>query len=581
RKLLRDLWRIKSQAATIALVVACGIGVFVAELSTYDSLQWSRASYYEDARFAHVFADVKRAPHSVTRRIAEIPAVAEVETTVVFDVILDIPGVVEPVTGRMIALPDSGQPRVNRLYLRQGQFPERGRRNEVLVSESFAKARGLQPGDSLAALINGKREQLTIIGVVLSPEYIFSARGGQLPDDKGFGVFWMEREQLASAYNMEGAFNHAAVRLTSGALEPDVVSALDRLLAPYGALGAHGRTDQVSHKILSQEINQQKTFASIFPTIFLGVAAFLLHVVLSRQVAMQREQIAALKALGYGNRTIGWHYLKLVLVIVASGILAGVAIGAWLGRYMTEMYTVFFHFPHLVYHVELWIPLTAAVASLGAGVSAALGTMWRVARLAPAEAMRPPAPARFRRMLLERLGLERVLSAQARMVIRILERRPLRTLFTTFAIASSVAVIVAGTFWSDAFDYLISVQFRATQRENVSLAFTDPVNDSVRYEIAHLPGVLATEASRLVPVRLRAGHRSYRTGVLGLPENSELRRLLNADLEQVEPPRSGILLSDRLARRLSVNPGQRVTVEFLEGRRAIRELTVAGVVSRG
>lgn len=382
RKLLRDLWLMKSQVLTIALVVAAGIGASVAQLSTYDSLRWLRASYYEAARFAEVFADVKRAPKAVERQIAAIPGVAELESTVVFDATLDVPGVAEPVIGRMIGLTDARQPQLNRLTLRRGRFIEPGQSREALVSEAFAKARGLRPGDRLAAILNGKREELRIVGVVLSPEYIFSARGGALSDDRSFGVFWMDREYLASAFDMEGAFNHAVMRLAPGASEAAVIAALDRLLEPYGALGAHGRDEQLSDKILSQEISQLRTLAMIFPTIFLGVAAFLLNVVLSRQVATQREPIAALKAMGYGNLAIGLHYLKMVLVIVFLGIVAGIAIGAWLGYYMTGMYTAFFHFPRLTYRVQPWIPLLASGISLVAATAGALDTVRRVASLA-------------------------------------------------------------------------------------------------------------------------------------------------------------------------------------------------------
>lgn len=241
----------------------------------------------------------------------------------------------------------------------------------------------------------------------------------------------MDRQYLATAFDMEGAFNHAVLRLGSNASEPGVIDALDRLLDVYGSLGAHGRDEQISHRILNQEIAQQKTMATVFPTIFLGVAAFLLHMVLSRQVATQREHIAALKALGYTKATIAMHYFKLVCVIVVLGIGLGCGLGAWLGYGMTALYSEFFHFPHFAYRLRLWIPLTAAGVSLLAALVGALSTVRRVARLAPAEAMRPSAPPRYRRMLLERLGLEHCLSAQARMVMRTLERRPLRAALTS------------------------------------------------------------------------------------------------------------------------------------------------------
>ncbi len=579
RKLLRDLANMKGQAFTIALVVAAGIGAFISQITTYDSLNWSRQSYYESARFAHVFADVKRAPDASIKQIAEISGVAEVEATVVFDVTLDIPDVTEPVTGRMIGLTHSAQPHLNQLSLRQGRMIEPDHGNEVVVSEAFAQARKLHPGDQIGAILNGKREQLLIVGIALSPEYIYASRGGALPDNRDFGVFWMNRQRLASAFDMEGAFNHAVLRMMPGANERAIIAALDRLLAPYGALGAHGRDEQLSNKMLSQEINQQKTMSTVFPTIFLGVAAFLLNVVLSRQIATQRGEIAALKAIGYSNTIIAMHYFKLVLLIIMLGIIMGVLIGAWLGYQLTAMYTVFFHFPTLIYRVQPWIPLAAASISLVAALGGALNTMRNITLLAPAEAMRPPAPTQFRRMLLERLGLENLLSPQLRMILRTLERRPLRTLLTAFGIACSVAIIVSGTFWGDAINHLITVQLSQAERGDAQISFTNPVNSSGLYAIAQLPGVLFAEGARAVPVRLRSGHLSYLTAISGLPDHTELRRPLDANQRPILIPPDGVLLTDRLAQKLDIRPGDHIQIEVLEGKRIKTDVIVAGTVN--
>lgn len=579
KKLLRDLWHTRSQVLTIALVVAGGVGGFISMFSTYDSLQWSRRVYYEASRFGEVFAGLKRAPAPLEARIAELPGVAEVETTVVFDVTLDLPGVDEPVIGRMIGLPHGAQPKMNRLTLRRGRFIEPDGVREVLVSEGFADARHLEPGDPLAAILNGSREELRIVGVVLSPEYVFATRGGSLPDDRGFGVLWIDRERMASAFDMEGAFNSAVLRLAPEANESAVIADLDRLLEPYGALGAYGRDEQLSNRMLNQEINQQWVWGTILPAIFLGVAAFLVNVVLSRHVATQREQIAALKALGYSHVRIGAHYLVFVSVIVLIGVAVGLGVGWWLGRQLTEMYTAFFHFPRLIYRIQLWVPLLGGGISFAAAVGGALNTVRAVAALPPAEAMRPPAPAQFRRMLLERIGREHWLSPAARMVVRTLERRPLRAAFTSFGIACAVAIVISGTFWRDVVEYMIDVQFNAAEREDASVVLTDPGASRVRHEIEDLPGVWYAEGSREVPVRLRAGHRTYRTGLVGLSRGALLRRLLDDRLAEVPLPGEGILLNDRLAQRLDLQPGDEVLVEVLEGTRAKRTVVVAGVVA--
>ena len=200
RKLLRDLWRIKGQALAIACVIGSGICMFVMYRSTFDSLGITLASYYGEQRFAEVFVSAKRVPESLAPRIGAIPGVARAETRVVASVTLDMPGMDEPAMGRLISVPAEGRPRLNDVFLRRGRWIAPGRPDEVVASESFALAHGLQPGESLIAVLNGTRRRLRVVGIGLTPEYIYSIRPGDLmPDPKRFGILWMERKALAAA----------------------------------------------------------------------------------------------------------------------------------------------------------------------------------------------------------------------------------------------------------------------------------------------------------------------------------------------------------------------------------------------
>ena len=578
RKLLRDLWHLKSQVATVALVVGSAFAGFAGSIATYESLVDARESFYEAAHFAQVFVDLKRAPRALERRLAEIPGVADVQATVAFDATLDVPDIAEPVIGRMIGLPARDGFRLNQLVIRRGRAPDPGRAGEAVVSEGFANARGLAPGGQLSVLLNGRREALTIVGVGLSPDYIYATQGGAFPDDRNFGVFWIDRERLATAYDMEGAFNHIALRLAPGASERAVIAALDSLLEPYGGLNAHGRDEQLSHRILGQEINQWKVIGTMIPTIFLVVASFLLNVVLGRQVATQREQIAALKALGYANATLVRHYLVQVAVIVALGIALGVGAGWWFGEAVTGLYAEFFHFPAYAFRMPLWVVLAASAITLGAAVAGTLGAVERAVGIAPAEAMRPPFPGIYRATVMERMGLARLLTPAMRMTVRNMERRAGRALLTTLGIAAAMAIVISGMFWRDALEYMIDVQFEAAQRADAVIALVEPSDPAAAREVARLPGVMLAEGARDVAVRLVAGHRSYRTAIQGIPRQGELRRPLDADLNPLAVPAEGVLLTDRLAERLEVRSGDAIRIEVLTGRRNQRDVPVAGTV---
>ena len=453
RKLLRDLWHMRAQLGAIAVVVACGVATVVTTRTAYTSLLESRAAYYEQYRFADVFVHLKRAPASVATKLAALPGVATVETRIVSGVTLDVPGLAEPATGLLVSIPDRGRPALNDLHLRRGRWLESppGGVDEVIASEAFAAANGLEVGDSLGAVLNGRWQRLQLAGIAISPEYVYEiGEGGLFPDNRRFGVLWMRRDAVAAAFDMTGAFNDVSLQLEPGAALPDVLSRVDRVLEPFGGLGAYGRDEQVSARFLNDEIAQNRVSGTAVPAVFLGIAAFLLSIVLGRLVTTEREQIAVLKAFGYSNWTVGWHYLKFALVALLVGAAAGVVLGLRFATLTITRYAQFYRFPEFIFRLD-WTALgLASLVTLVAAVFAALGAVRRAVRLPPAAAMQPEPPARFRGGMVERLGFDRVLRMPGRLIARSLQRRPVKALLSVLGVAFAVAVLLVGRFfvWS-------------------------------------------------------------------------------------------------------------------------------------
>ena len=579
RKLLRDLGQLKGQALAIGLVIAAGVAMFTMYFSTFESLDHTHKTYYDRYRFADVFASLKRAPLATVPRIEALPGVARVEPRVVVQVTLDVAGMTEPAVGLLLSIPEHRRAILNDLYLVKGRYIQAGRPKEVLVIEAFALAHGLEPGDRVAAIVNGRRRELEIVGVALSPEFVYTiAPGDLLPDDRRFGVLWMGRRALASAFDMEGGFNDVALALSPGASSEQVIADVNRLLLRYGGRGAIPRKLQVSAWFVANEMREMQTMGSILPVIFLAVAAFLLNVVLSRIISVQRTQIAALKAVGYTNGALALHYMKLGLVIALSGGLVGIAVGAWLGRGLTAIYSQWFHFPIFAYFLSPRIAVAALGVSLGAAVLGAFGAVRRAVRLPPAEAMRPEPPASFKRSWLERVGLARLLSEPARMILRNLGRRPVRTLLSATGIAFAIALLVFGFFFVDAIDLLMKMQFEEVMLHDVTTSFVEPTSSAARHELARMPGVLYIEPFRSVPVRLRHGTRSRQTAILGLPARPRLNRVVGQTAGVVQLPAAGLVLSSTLGKALGAEVGDRVTVEVLEGARPVRTVPVSLLV---
>ncbi len=577
RKLLRDLRRMKGQAAAVSLVMACGLAMLIMSRSLIFSLEGTRAEYYQAHRFADVFAGLKRAPLSLMDQVRAMPGVAAVEPGVSVQVTLDIPGLDEPATGLVRSVPDFRQTELNRLYLRAGQWLTPGSRGAALVGEAFAQANHLQPGDSVTMVMNGRRQTVRLAGIVLSPEYIFESRpGSALPDNRTYGIFWMPYEELSNAFDLYGAFNSVVLSLAPGASERAVIAELDRLFLPYGGRGAHGRTDHPSHIRVSDEIRVLTILSLGFPLIFLSVAAFMTNAVLSRLLTLQREQIAVLKAFGFTNRQIALHYLKFALAFVLGGTLAGAIGGVILGSRLVGMYHLFFRFPDLRFRLDA----SALIIALGVAAVAAtlgvLGAVRRAARLPPAEAMRPEPPASYRPALVERTGIAHLFSNTFRIAIRNLERKPMQVFFTVAGLALATGILIIPNCFRDSVSQILEFQWDTVQRQDVSIGLVEPDSEAAKHPLRQLPGVMSIEPFRYAAARIHFGQRHRQLAVHGMTPDGQHERVIDSHSRTIAVPPDGLVVSAKLAQVLGARLGDRVTLEFLEGRRRRVDVPLAG-----
>lgn len=579
RKLGRDLWRLRGQVATIALVLACGIMAMVMLRSTWQSLLGARDAYYEQYRLGDVFARLERAPDAVLPRLERLPGVALAYARITEDVMIAMADELEPISGRLVSIPDAGAPPLGALYLRAGRLPAAGAADEAVVLEQFAQPHHLAPGDHLPVVINGKLRSLHLVGIALSPEYVLAMSGREvIVDNSRFVVLWMLRGAVAPAFRMEGAFNDVVLRLEPGASLPGVLEAVDRELARYGGRHAVPRARQTSNYALSSELSILRTLALMIPAMFLAVAAFLVNVVVSRLVFLERTQIAVLKALGFADRRIARHYLVLVALIVVIAAVLGIALGVWSGRWMTNVYADFYRFPTRLFQVSPgMLALTVGIGLVTAGAGA-MTAVRRIARMPPAQAMRPPAPLTYRHTLLERLGLRRMIGPSAMMVVREIERRPFRFALSALGIAMGIAIFVMGRFSWDSFDHLMTEVFPREHQEDLTVTVVRALPERALREIEHLPGVALAEGQRIVPVRFRAGPRWRDSMIVGMPGTPQLRHLLDHGTRPATLPAEGLVMTDRLAQLLGVSVGDEVEVDLLEGNYATRRLPLAGVL---
>ena len=578
-KLVRDLWRMRGQAIAIAIVLAAATATFVLSMGVHSSLTRTRDAYYARNAFADVFASMTRAPRSVLERVARVPGVAIAQGRIQQFATLDFPDRNVPVRALINSVDEFGRDRLNRVTLRDGHMPRPGAADEVVIDESFARANGLAPGDTIDALIYGTRQRLRVVGTGLAPDFIYALAPGELvPDNSRFGVFWMGEKALEAATDRIGAINDLSLRLEAGASPQDVIRNVDTILAPYGGSGAIGREDQFSHAFLANELMQLDAMTKVIPPVFLLVSTFLVYIVLSRMIRAERTQIGLIKAFGYSNWAVGWHYLKFALVIACMAIVLGSAAGIWLGRAMTELYAEYYRFPFLYFRISPAVFLGAASLSVGAAALGALAGMRSAVIITPAVAMAPSPPPVYRAGLVEGLGRRAGFSAIGHMIVRHIARWPGRSAITVTGLALSIALLFATMQFLDSARAMLDSYFFRAQRQDMTVSFIEARNRDVLFGLAQIPGVLRVEATRAVPVKMSKGSKAERTVIESAAGDSQLSVRIDGDGSVVDLPVAGLMLSRQLADKLGANTGDTVYIEMQGGRRTKAALPVGSVV---
>lgn len=578
RKLWRDIWRMRLHAAGVVLVLGCGLALFIMAVGMRESLERTREDYYASNAMADLAVSIVRAPNRLEQKLAATPGVAAVETRISGLALLDLPQIVEPASARLVSLPRSGRPRINDLALVRGRWPDPAHGDEVLASEAFANALGLDVGAAIEATMRGRREGLRIVGIANSPEFVFVSAPGELfPQPERFGVIWMNREALARALDLDGAFNDAVFRLSRGADSERTKDALDDILLPHGSSGIYGRDRMLSDRYLAEEIKQLGTLAAFVPAFFLAVAAFLVNISLGRVIVTERSNIGLMKAFGYSNTAVAWHYAKSALILAGLGAALGAFVGIEFGRGVASMYREYYHFPSLSFSASPMTFTMACLAGFGAAGIGAVSSVWRSARLEPAAALAPPQPAAFHRFGNAIANFNARLDAKSRIIVRRILRFPQRAATTSIGVALAIALLIVARTFPAVMDHLLDVHFGLGNRQDVTLTFFEPREIGVLNHIERLPGVIYAEPFRAEDVIFQNGRRRVQEGIVGVPYEAHLSRLIGQGGRPFEPPADGVVLSRSLASKLAAKPGDVVQVEQTRGRRIAATIRVAAI----
>jgi ABC-type transport system, involved in lipoprotein release, permease component len=585
RKTWRDIKENYGVYLACILVIAIGLLIYTTMSVMMESLEKAQINFYNETNFADGFIKLTGCPESKLDSLALVPGIKQIEGRIVKDVRLLDQKQDSNRYLRMVSLDMNPLPGINKLHLLSGRLPRDGQ-PEVLLDPQFMAANKLVLGDSVTAIIEGNQAEFYVTGTAQNPEFIYIMRTAQdfFPSPEDFGIAYVSLNSLKALVKEKGQVNDLVFTIKESADFETVRESLQSELKPYGLQSIIARKDQSSNAILDSEIKQNKSMTKTLPLVFLGVAAIILYTMLKRLIEAQRGIIGTLKAFGFSNRQIIGHYLFYPAVIGFAGGLLGGLSGIALSYPLTSLYSAFFALPGLQGRFSLKYLLIGLAMSLLFSVFSGIRASLEIMRLEPGEAMRPQAPPKAGKTLIEQVSLFwQILSAQSRMGIRNAFRTKIRSLFNVVGIAVVFSLMTISWSMQEMTALLTTVQLEDVQKFDVKVQLSRlSAAEPVRLDLSHEAGVSKVESMLEVPATLRSDWLKKEVVIIGLAQDTTLYNILDKSGRRVEVPESGILLSEQLAKSLKVKAGDLIEVESPLRRDTLEEkkekLLVKGVV---
>jgi putative ABC transport system permease protein len=572
KKLRRDLLQSKGMLCAIIALIAVGTSFLIGMTGTYNNLNHSKLTYYSKCRMADFWIDLKKAPiANVDRALKETEGISEIRTRISYPAIIDLKNVDKPLSATVISMPESNDKVINSIHLKNGSYFTPGKKNEVIVSARFAKARNIRPGSYISIIIKGQKKKLYVIGTAISSEYVFMVPPGSMcPNTKDYAVFWVKEQFAQDTLGYNGTCN-SIVGIFSRSDQINrkkILESFSQKLEQYGVFTSTLLKNQQSNLSLSSEMSAIQSMATMLPIIFLGVAALVLNVIMTRLAEQERVVIGTLKALGVRNFAIFGFYLKYSLFVGLAGGVLGCLLGNWMAAGMTQMYLQFFTFPHLHNSVYPSTMLAGILISLFFSIVGTIRGVKLMLALNPAEAMHPPPPANGKKIFLERYKkLWNMLGFRSQIVVRGIFRNKFRTIIGMTAAAFGSGLVLMSLGMEDCTDYMMHFQFKNVIHSNYQIHFKTPLSYEALFDAKKLPGVTYAEPQLELAAKFVNGKHSKICMITGIIPDSKLLTPCNRKKEKIRIPETGILMTKRLAEQLNVKPGEYITFTTIRGNR--------------
>lgn len=571
KKSWRDLLEARGQFISLIIIVSLGVAFYTGINATLLNLSNASETYFDEFNMADYWVDLEKIPISKLKQIEAVPGVKSAEGRIIENLSAFKEG--ENVTLRLISgAVGKEETAINRYWLTGGRH-YRADQPECVVEENYFKANNYRFGDTLQAYWNGKAITLKIVGTARSPEYIYALKDGSelMPDPIHFGILFVGSVYSETLFAMSQSANSLILECDENVNYDQLKVVLEKRLDDYGVYAQYPRKNQLSYAMLHEEMKGLKSVSGSFPLVFMLVAAIIIYLMMGRMVEHQRTQIGVLKAFGFSNRKVLWHFISYGILISILGSILGAVLGLFLGNWMTEMENSYFHLPLKTNRIYPELLFPAVLLTSTFCLIASYEACKKAFKLSPSEAMRPKAPPSGKAIALENFKkFWESLSFIWKMILRNMFRHKRRNFMTACGVMFGTALLLVSFGMNDTVNLLIVSQYETIQNYDLKITTSAFIPESDWHTLERLEHVTRLEPLLEIGVEMKNGSRVKTVGLTAISEDAQLYRLSDKNGKVIPLTKMGIMMPEKLANQLGIKPHENIKVKpLITGKKAM------------
>lgn len=575
RKMLRDIKLNLSQFITIFLMVMIGVMAYSGIESYMDGMKDTANKFYRENNLQDFNVMGSNFTKEDLENIKKIKNVKDAERKLSVTATTD--------NDKTLLLNFIESNNISKFYIFDGEDFD-SNKSGVWLDNFYAIENNIKVGDTILVKYEDLILNEKVLGLINIPDHLYDVRDESelYPDRKDFGFAYISINEITESYIKSKVmkemnitdenifdsyvkdfnykdyliFNYIMVDVADTNEKTQVKNDIEDSIE--NAIAIINIEDTSSYITYQGEIDEGKTYVGVFSGLFLFIAMLSVITTMTRVVKNQRTQIGTLKALGFRNRKILFHYIGYGFWISLLASIVGLILGYYLiGNVFISLEMAFFEIPngHPVmnnksYLVALLVVLVVALITYFTGRS--------ILKENAAETLRSKMPnVKGKSLNITTKGIFRNLSFSSIWNLRDIARNKMRTVMGIAGVVGCSMLIVCALGMLDSMNFFIDLQFETLYNFDYKLNIKSNITDE---DLNVLYNEYGRYTSQSLGIEIKNEDGKRESNNIFVTDAEDLVRFVDRKNKIIDNPTdNGIYVTYKLAETKGYKLGDKIT----------------------